>query len=679
MKKIIQYIPLHLSFFLVIGVSIGYYNQLKFSILVIVLLLNLLLLGIAYVYSRHHPKVRLFFQILSYSAFFILGIIRISSQSSINQKSHYSHFIHNNNKLVFQIEKELKPTLYHEKYYARILRIDSIPSEGKVLLNLVKDSIVTKLQVGEVFFTQSSFSEIYSPKNPYAFDYKNYIKKKGIEHQLVINHRNLYKLPKKSNSIKVFAARLRSKIDQSLELYDFKPNELGIIKSLVLGQRQNLSKELLTSYANAGAIHILAVSGLHIGILFFILSFILKPLEYFSSGKLLKTGIIILFLWGFAFLTGLSASVVRAVTMFTFIAIGMSVNNRKSSVLHALVTSFFILVLIQPLFIFDVGFQMSYAAVLGIVLFYPEFAAIIPRSRWYFPRKIVQLLLVSFTATLGTLPISLFYFHQFPGLFFLSNIIIVPFVGVIMGIGIVVVLLALFAHIPDSFVFAYATVLSWMNSFIQWIAQQESFLFQNISFSLLALVISYVLISFFYGWLIDKKWKKFSFFLLSILILQFLFIINKKQKLSQKETIIFHKNKETIIGIVKGNILILNTVSDSIAVFSKQFIVDYCREKNIKKVLFNHTIPNIINVENTRGLIVDSIGVYKALTFQPDWVLLRQSPKINLERLIQETQAKLIIADGSNYKYKINEWRKTCVKNKVVFHATRTQGAFVLK
>lgn len=146
---------------------------------------------------------------------------------------------------------------------------------------------------------------------------------------------------------------------------------MAVIKALLLGQRQDISKGLLTDYQNAGAIHILAVSGLHVGILLLILTFILRPIDRFKNGKYIKAIGIIVFLWMFAFIAGLSASVVRAVTMFSFIAIGQSF-QKKTLIEFSLITSMLFLLLVKPMFLFDVGFQLSYLAVFGIIWVQPK-------------------------------------------------------------------------------------------------------------------------------------------------------------------------------------------------------------------------------------------------------------------------------------------------------------------
>ena len=682
MKNTPQYVPLHLSFFLVIGVLVGDYFLFNLSAVFITISSTLTFFILFYKLTKKHYQLRIVYQLLTYIIVFLIGIITISLQKPVNQKTHYSHFISNENKIVFQIEKKLKPTKYHYKYYAEVTHIDSTFCKGKILINIPKDSLVDIYQEGDVFFTNTSFFDINKPKNPHTFDYSNYLRNQGIYHQITAKRQWVQKLASQQKSTRVIAANLRDVIQKSLLKYNFKPNELGIINALVLGQRQSISKELLDSYAGAGAIHILAVSGLHVGILFLILGFVFKPIVHLPYGEQIKMLFIILLLWSFALLTGLSASVVRAVSMFTFIAIGLSVRKHRSSALHALISSFLVLVLINPLYIYDVGFQMSYVAVLGIVLLYPQLNALIPRQKWYLAKKITQLLMVSISATIATLPISLFYFHQFPGLFFLSNIVIVPFIGVIMGVGILVIVIALFDQSPPYLYNivseSYGFVLSMMNWFIKWVAEHEQFLFKNISFSLEMVFVSYLFISLVYYFSIKRKSKRFIWVLAAISLFQIVIISEKYQKEVSNEIIIFNKSRQTIIGVRQADELQIYHSKDTTQ-HKFNFLKPYQVEKKITKIKYLNQIPDIFKYKDKTILAIDSLGVYKDVSANIDIVLLRLSPRINLKRLIRLKKPQLIIADASNYKSYVTRWKKTCVENKVSFLYTSVDGAYVME
>ena len=244
-----------------------------------------------------------------------------------------------------------------------------------VLLNIQKDTLSSLLNVASKLLLKPVFKELVPPLNPHQFNYKSYLFKRGIYHQIHTENKRFIKLKPESMTLFGFSAKLRTQVQEALKIYNFKKSELAVINALLLGQRQAVSKELITDYQRAGAIHILAVSGLHVGIILLILSFLLKPIERMKYGTFIKTLCIVILLWTFAFIAGLSASVVRAVTMFTFLAIGLFF-KRKYVVEFSFISSLFFLLLINPMFLFEVGFQLSYLSVFGILWTQPKIYSI---------------------------------------------------------------------------------------------------------------------------------------------------------------------------------------------------------------------------------------------------------------------------------------------------------------
>jgi len=678
MKRFSDYIPLHFSFFLIVGILIGYrYHFPLWNGLGSLMGLLLVLWGL-YIWNKKHYRLHRLFQILSYLLVVLVGVVAVRQQIS-SGATHYTHYQKKPNTHVFQITKRLKENTHYYRYYADVMQVDSSVASGRILVNLQKDSLCSALDVGGIYLTKGLLTRVAKPLNPYTFDYQKYLEKKKILHQLVVGRSAILRLPLSLFSPQVYAGVWREKIENSLKRYSFGQNEMAIIEAFVLGQRQAISKELLNNYTAAGIIHILAVSGLHVGILFLLLSFVLSPITKLKNGSYLKSIIILLFLWGFALLTGLSASVVRAVTMFTFIAIGMAVKNQRSPVLHALFASFLVLLLIQPLYLFDIGFQMSYAAVFGIVLGQPKIVGLLPDIKCYLLRKIWLLASVSIAATLATLPLSLYYFHQFPGLFLLANIVVMLFVGLLMSIGIVVVVLAVFQILPDIVVQIYSYALQMMNTFIAWVAAQEAFLFKNVSFSIAMLIMSYLFIIMGYRLWEKSKINRLYAFLTVVILCQLLFVFEKHQTATVTEFVVFNKSKESIIGVTKGDDMLILHSLDSLRCSNLKFISDYKTYKNIKNSSCYTVIPNLITYKNTPILIVDSLGIYQHLQLKSPIVLLRQSPKINIERLLRELHPKVLLVDASNYKTYVAYWRSYCLKNNVAFHYTGNDAAYVLK
>jgi competence protein ComEC len=672
MKKLLEYLPFHFTLFLIIGIASQFnvriwsfgFSRIAFTILFLFLLLVFL-------------KKSTFFFLCVWSFFFFLGIALVYIQDDRNYPSYYEYHYSQEPTIVIAVEKVLKPSRFYHKYEVGIIQVDSVRTRGKVLLNIHRDSTSSRLEVDDVLLLKVPIETIAPPLNPHQFNYKNYLKKQGIHHQVFI-HKGGYVLKKdwKRFSLRGLAANIRNKLIQTLKQYDFKDDELSIISALLLGQRQEISKELLEDYTRAGAIHILAVSGLHVGILLLILSYVLKPIERVKRGKLLKAISIIILLWFFALIAGLSASVVRAVTMFTFVAIAM-VNNRENSVLYSLVASVFFLLLVKPLFLFDVGFQLSYLAVFGIVWIQPKLYKIW-KPKVKFVNKIWQLFTVSIAAQFGVLPISLYYFHQFPGLFLASNLIIVPFLGIILVGGIIVIILALVNVLPDFLTRFYGWIISLMNDFIHYISAQERFLITDISFSGLLMFISYLILFSFVSLAIRKSYRTALLFLASIIMLHGILFYEKYEKKQKEELIIFHKNRSTLLAMRR---------QDSIEVFhnlkrkdilTSNIIRSYKVEEQVG-VKYRDEVPNFFHLDTSVIVIINQKAIYNFKGIKHPIIILRASPKINLQRVLEKLEPSYIIADGSNYRSSVVQWQQTCVKNKTPFWYTGQNGAYIIK
>ena len=419
----------------------------------------------------------------------------------------------------------------------------------------------------------------------------------------------------------------------------------------------------------------MAVSGLHVGIILLILSFVLKPLERVNKGILIKLVLVILFLWFFALLAGLSASVIRAVTMFSAIAIGQFFNKRNA-VEHSLIFSMFIILLWNPLFLFDVGFQLSYTAVFGIIWVQPVLSQLW-KPTFFIVDKGWQLITVSVAAQLGVLPISLFYFHQFPGLFFISNLIIIPFLGVILGLGLVVLVLSYVSILPLFLEGFYGDIISILNKVVAFVARQENFLFSEISFSSVKMIFSYLLIFSGFQLFLKLNAKRCFLFLGSILAFQCVFIVEKYTKAQKSELIVFHKSKNTIIGKRKGSSFEVYHSMDSLLISSQKLLINYKVGENISSQNYLK-LSNLMYYKKKVVLIIDKDGLYNIKELNSPIVVLRQSPKINLQRLVKKLKPAIIIADGSNYKSYIENWKTTCKNLKIPFWTTYNQGAYIL-
>ncbi|WKD85995.1 ComE operon protein 3 [Polaribacter huanghezhanensis] len=675
MKRLLNFLPTHFTICLIVGIVLQFHYKLwqyTFTKAILVFVLFLIL-----IFVLKYFKKKLLFTITSWILFVFVGVFAVFLQNHSQKDNYYRNYFSADSLITFKVEKVLKSNLYYDKYIGSIVRVGNQKTVGTILLNVQRDSLQRTANIGDVFLFKSELSEVQKPLNPYQFDYKKYLEKLGVYNQVFLINTAFIVKESNENSIYKIAENIRAKIEKELIENGFKGEELAVIEALILGQRNDISKDVLEEYTNAGAIHILAVSGLHVGIILLILTFLLKPLEQLKNGKTIKTFLIVLLLWFFAVIAGLSASVVRAVTMFTGIAIGMTF-HRKTLIQHTLITSMFVLLLCKPMFLFDVGFQLSYLAVFSIVTIQPKLYQLWKPTR-FLTDKFWQLFTVSIAAQLGVLPVSLFYFHQFPGLFMLSNLVIIPFIGIILMLGILVIVLALFQILPTFLADLYMFIISLMNQFVSWISIQESFLIEDISFSFLLLLMSYGCLIFGFMYVERKTYKSTVLFLSFVILFQGSVFYEKKQVEITNEFVIFNKSRKTIIGENKNGNLKIHHDLDSVSVKMLGLIKDYKVGKKVTTIEFKNQFANSYQFKKEIFILVDSLGVYQIGKKLNPIVLLIQSPKINLERLIENIQPKQIIADASNYKNQVVNWKFICDTKNIPFYYTGEKGAIIFE
>ncbi len=677
--KLLNFTLIKLTLCLVIGIYIGYYITIPLQLSLYTSLSLICLLFLCFLYLKNRFKNSIWFGLITFITTISIGVLTHNLHDEKQFYNHYTKVVEidesASKEITFRIRKQLKPGNYYNKYIIDILKVDSTIVNGKSLLNIEKDSTLRRLKTDDIYITYSHIKDLINPLNPNQFNYKNYLEKQYIYHQIFTNQQSIYKTKSKSNTIFGYAAALRNTINAKLKTYNFAPDELAIINALLLGQRQDISEDVYNNYTNAGAIHILAVSGLHVGIILLLLNVLLKPLERLRHGKPIKILCILLLLWSFAIIAGLSASVTRAVTMFSIVAIAINW-KRPTNIYNTLAISIFILLLIKPMFLFDVGFQLSYLAVIAIVTFQP-----ILYKLWSTKIKPLdyfwQIFTVTVSAQFGIIPVSLYYFHQFPSLFFISNLAIIPFLGLILGLGILVIVLAVLNSLPEFLANFFGSTINAMNLIVAWVSKQETFLFRDIPFSLAHVLSSYLIVASLFVLNKKRNFKSLTFMLIAIMVFQGVLIYTKYET-SNKQFIVFHKSRYSLITEKSNRNMIVYHNLDSTSFKNDKVIKNY-RVGNFIESFKTDSLKSIYKVQNKMVLVVDSLGVYNVTAFKPNYVLLRNSPKINLQRLIDSIQPEVIIADGSNYKSYIKRWKATCLKQKLPFHQTSEKGAFIIE
>ena len=668
--RFFDFVSVKLTLGLILGILIGFHSEV--GILLVTVLLITLVILLAILWKTIKRRSSPLFGLIAFTTTVLLGTCIISIGLPKNQPDHYQKFAKGKSQLKLKIAQVLKPNPYSYRYFAKVEVVDTSKTSGEVLFYVAKDSSAKKLSADDELLTYSSVDSIPPSLNPYQFNFKAYLEKQGVYGQVRIVANQYILLKEPSRTLAGIAANFRVGLIKKLQKQGFGSEQLGVIQALLLGQRNDISEETYTNYVNAGAVHILAVSGLHVGILLLLLQFLFRPLERLPKGKTIKLVTTVTLLWGYAFIAGLSPSIVRAVTMFSFLAYALYL-NRPTSTFNILTLSMFFVLLTKPLFLFQIGFQMSYAAVFAIIWVYPKL------QRFWFPKNRLvqkgwQLLSVSIAAQLGILPLSLFYFHQFPALFFVSNLLVIPFLGIILGLGILILGLTYFNALPQFLVSLYDGLIGAMNGIISWVAQQEGFLFTEIPFDGIQLILGYAIVLGVIISLSKPYFKNLAFLLISLVIYSGYLVIDVWKQQNEENLWLLHQTKNSVLLYQKDGELNVFTHHFN---QSKKKIEMYKIEKRVTAIAFD-TLQNHYTFSDKRLLIVDSTDIYGTIK-NPDYVLLSQSPKIHLGRFLDSVRPKIILADGSNYISYVNRWEKTCYNRKLPFHYTGKKGAYKFK
>ena len=631
---------------------------------------------LTYYLSIKRLDQKIYFGITTYALFFLIGI---STQSLHNKRFFENHYVNKfksekNYFVGITLIEKLKSGASNERYIAAVTSLDSLKTQGKILFNIRKDSLNQKLEIGSQLLFYGEIYKHREPNNPNQFNYGKYLENKSIYGQVYADASELKVNAKLEKNMWYYAAAFRNRIITNLEKSGFAKEELNVVIALILGQQQDISPEVLKDYQLAGAVHILSVSGLHVGCIMIAIGFLLKPLPKTKFGELLKLFIIIAFLWLFALIAGFSPAVTRSVVMFTFVAIG-KYTKQKTNIFHTLIASIFFILLVEPSFIFDVGFQLSYCALFFIVWLKPIFDKI-----WMPGNKILKyiwgILAVSFAAQIGAFPLSVYYFHQFPGLFFVTNLLVLPLLGIILALGVFVMLWASITAVPELLAKLLEYSIFVLNKIINWVASFESFIFQDISFNWQMLATCYLLIFAFAIWIMKPNFKKLSLALVALLIFQITYLGTEYLNQSQEEFIVFNAKKTTLLSDRKGKNIIVYS-NDSLSEATMNFALKPYLVGNFASISKTEKISNLSYFNKNKILIIDSLSVFPE-NLNPDILILTQSPKLNLERIIQKSKPKMIVADASNYKTYAMRWKETCEKEKIPFHSTVEKGFYKL-
>lgn len=373
--------------------------------------------------------------------------------------------------------------------------------DRNILLSWMPDSLSKPLACGDSVCFYAKVSYPFSEKELTRFDYGDYLLRKSISGTALAYAGNWRCTGKpRSLSVSQLAKVCQQQVVDIYRSWGFDQDVQAVVSALTIGEKTDLTPELKAMYSAAGVSHVLALSGLHVGILSCILLWLFYPLTYLKHGHKILAFLVVCLLWFFAFISGLSSSVVRAVVMYSLYTFASFCSEERFSGMHSLVLAAFLMLIYNPFFLFDISFQLSFTAVFSILAFYPLF------SRWLCIKNCVlryvwNTLSLSVSAQLGTLPFILYYFGSFPTYFLLANLVVVILAGGILMLTLVALCVASVPMVGSTVM----TLLEWctsvLNESTRWVQQLDGSQITSVylSFSQVCLLIA-VIICFYLCW-----------------------------------------------------------------------------------------------------------------------------------------------------------------------------------
>ena len=522
--------------------------------------------------------------------------------------------------------------------------------------------------------------------NPGGFDYSRYMGFQETYHQAYLKAADFVYLNKNETSLLYrFIYSSRKKVIDIIQQNVIGDKKVtGIVEALLIGYKEDLDKDVVQAYSNTGVVHIIAISGMHLGLIYVVLVWLFSRTPFVKKSKILQVILILSSLWLFSLITGASASVLRSAVMFTCIVVGKTF-FKQAAIYNSLATSAFLLLCYNPFLLWDVGFQLSYTAVVGIVwlqkpienLYYSKYKAV---------QYIWKMCAITLAAQVLTLPVCIYYFHQIPTLFLFTNIICVPLSTAILFSEILLILVSSFSQLA-LFIGKIIYWLTWlMNTIIEFFNTLPGSLIDKTFSNIYTTLALYAFVIFLAISLLKKSKPILKLSFSCLLIFSALWSYGKIKLAQQKKIIIYNVSKHRAVDFITNDKYQFYgdnemTVDGALQNFNlKPARVLLQISLNNDSIVQNNSHYNYCSFYDKKIMFIDSTVTFNSMAnpLPIDVLVLSKSPKIYLSTLLNAVKPTSIVFDGSNSLWKITQWKKVCDSLHLPYHSTIDDGAFTL-
>ena len=519
-------------------------------------------------------KVKILKELKNYSLGFLFFSVGVFSHYWHSKKSEIPNF-QGKQTVVFQINKKLNSNKKYRKYEV-LAKAEG--NEINAILYVPKEE--KQLDFKNYYQTKVYINKVESPKNDFQFDYAKYLARKGIYYQSFATD-EILEAPKKTLTISEKIRQERLEILNTIDGSKLPKREREFLKGIILADRTEMDAEMVSDFSKSGLVHFLAISGTHLAIIFWLILYLLKPI---FPAKFRKIPIVLslLFIWSFTIFIDYGSSVVRSCLMITayysFVLL-----QRKPDLLHAMAIAGFAILIFDTHQVFDVGFQLSFVAVFGIFWLNEPILKNLPRPKNKIQDFLFNVVSMSLAAQIATLPLVIFYFHQYSFLSIVANVIIVPFSEIIIIFSLLMTVLFAFKLEFSWLSFIYEKLVDFLLKSIHFFADQDWFFIKNIPLNWGELIILFVVIFLLRGLFLHQSKTMLRFLGIALLFFMVRIIVDFYQFKKTETLVVENFNQKTIIQ-KEGNRAIFWVDKKSNNEMLKRFIIEpYITSRRIER------------------------------------------------------------------------------------------------